>query len=272
MDSIRQIEDDLPKNVYFSVVCRICVDFLYVPINLLLGVDSEKYHTTKKVKPDVLVKFGLMSNEPTFEKREEVYQMYRVELHSELRNAKNDIKKFSDGFLKDHRHLSSHFAWLTAAEPLNQKVEENLYTQLDHLETYLRHKIQTLEFMQNMENVELVCEMELNGSRTFKDIHLLRLACSHFDKTDGSDIIRIESDGPCVTSSPHLVSVRVDKSFIFEFWVEGTELMGKMDMGTAIASFLHLCFILNLQYPKGGQTVADLLQRGVAEYGDNTGD
>ena len=110
---------------------------------------------------------------------------------------------------------------------------------------------------------ELVCQVEMNGSRTFKEVHILRIACSHFDKTDGLNVIRIESDGLGVTRSSHLIATQEDKSLIFELWAEGLQLLFKMDFVTAIASFLHLCFALNLQYPNGEQTVADLLQRVV---------
>ena len=66
-------------------------------------------------------------------------------------------------------------------------------------------------------------------------------------------------------------------------------LIGKMDLVTALASFYHLCFCFDLKYPQvfkmnarlkipidqiisqEGETVADILQRHVAKYGDNSG-
>ena len=61
-----------------------------------------------------------------------------------------------------------------------------------------------------------------------------------------------------------------------------------MDMSEAIASYLHLAFTFNLKYSKevflifardhmwsyflqGAQTIADIMQRRVAKYGDDSG-
>ena len=78
----------------------------------------------------------------------------------------------------------------------------------------------------------MVTKLEFNGSTQFKDIneffaHVLcvdrnfqRLACEHFDKGDGSKLIRMQldagfsaasSDPPNKSSCPHLVAVLVNK-------------------------------------------------------------
>lgn len=44
-----------------------------------------------------------------------------------------------------------------------------------------------------------------------------------------------------------------------------------MDLSAAITAFLQVCFVFNLNYPKECQTLADILQRRVAKYGDETG-
>ena len=75
------------------------------------------------------------------------------------------------------------------------------------------------------------------------------------------------------------------RTFVFEVWVEGRKLLSMLDMCEAIASFLHLSFVFNLEYPgviqvskdtlrilNYCQIVADIiLQRCVAEYGDYSG-
>ena len=53
---------------------------------------------------------------------------------------------------------------------------------------------------------------------------------------------------------------------------EREKLLGNLDLFSAIASLLHLCFVVNLQYPKECQTMCDILQRKVAEYGDDSGE
>ena len=44
---------------------------------------------------------------------------------------------------------------------------------LDYLETYLRESIQTAEFAQFLENAEIKCDVEFNGSSLFKWICIL---------------------------------------------------------------------------------------------------
>ena len=78
-----------------------------------------------------------------------------------------------------------------------------------------------------MANIEEVCEVENNGSSTLKDIHLLvcrnvpiyseiflllqRFACGHFDKSNGADLVRLDSDAPPTTGSPHIYAIEVTK-------------------------------------------------------------
>ena len=42
-----------------------------------------------------------------------------------------------------------------------------------HLETYLREVDKSVEFVEMMGKVELVCEVEFSGSTVLKDIHIL---------------------------------------------------------------------------------------------------
>ena len=218
---------------------------------------------TKKASADTRTMFAEMSREEEFDTREEFFSQHRKELQSEFSDPKKEIKSSCSGFFKDTRHLGNHFAWLTGASPLNGKVEENLHRQLDLMYKVLSHKNKSVQFENKMKEVEIRCATEFSGSRTFRDINVLR---------QESDFVRFDSDNVgSVTSSPHLKAVQVENAFIFELWAEGSEIIGKMDLASAVAAFLHLSFTHNLQYPKGGQTVADILQRAVASYGDNTG-
>ena len=76
---------------------------------------------------------------------------------------------------------------------------------------------------------------------------------------------------------------------MFELWVDSKKLLGNMDLVTAVASFLHICFVFDLSYPKvidkillfittfflqinqESETLGDILQRRVAKYGDDSG-
>ena len=80
----------------------------------------------------------------------------------------------------------------------------------------------------------------------------LRFACITFDQGKGSELIRLAGDEEYDDPSPFLRATQVDKCFIFKLWAEGSELLGMMDMSTALAAFFHLSFIMNLQYHKEG--------------------
>ena len=40
------------------------------------------------------------------------------------------------------------------------------------------------------------------------------------------------------------------RNFVFEVHGEKEKLLGNLDLGAAVAAFLHVCFVLNLKYPK----------------------
>ena len=199
-----------------------------------------------------------------------MFAEFREELHSELMKDGRDIKSSCTGFFKDPRHVASHFQWLTSVSPLNGKIEQNLFKQIDLMYLVLQYKNQTVEFKECMQEVEQRIQVEFNGSRTLKDIQIIRSACSVLDKGKEASLIRLDHEEE-VDTSPHLKAVQIDKSFVFGLWAEGKELLSMMDFATAIAAFLHTAFCFDMQYPKGAQLVADIIQRRVAEYGDNTG-
>jgi len=149
-------------------------------------------------------------------------------------------------------------------------VKKNLTTQLGYLEKFLRYRNQTIEFEEEMAAVDSSCEIDYEGSLLYKYINILRFGARHLD-SDGSCLIRLEKDGPAKTNGPHIVAITVNTSFVFEVHAEKEKIIGNLDFPTAIAAFLHLCFVVNLKYPKECQTVCDILQRKVAEYGDDSG-
>ena len=52
-------------------------------------------------------------------------------------------------------------------------VNANLKTFLSHLEIYLMDADSSSESRKNLRDIELVCEGELNGSSTLRDLHIL---------------------------------------------------------------------------------------------------
>jgi len=117
--------------------------------------------------------------------------------------------------------------------------------------------------------LDVACQVEYNGSFLYKYVELLRRAGDHFDKK-GAVLVRYREEPP-LTDSPHVVAICVDKAWIFEVWVDKMKVLGELTLVQGIASFLHLAFSFNLQYPKESQTVADIWQRKFAMYGTPTG-
>ena len=107
-----------------------------------------------------------------------------------FRTSKKTIGNVCRGFFSDYRHLENMFKYL-ANTSLTDVVEKNFKQQmgkllfeyenlsffcfdlLDYLEAYLRESIQTAEFAQFLENAEIKCDVEFDGSSLFKWICIL---------------------------------------------------------------------------------------------------
>ena len=247
-------------------------------LKVIYGVVSEKWHKKKKVTPQARAKLIQAGKETDFQVREEVYETLREEMSNEFRdNDRKYLDKMCPGFFEDPRHLARHFEYMCESPALDEKIRENLRPFLKHLELFLLAEHDSIEFSQSINDIELVCEQEFQGSSVLKDLHLLRSAAEHFDNGSTQQLIRItenswiSSDPPPSDSSPHILAILVEKSFVYELWAESNKLIGNMDLVTALAAFYHLCFIFSLRYPPEGQTVADLIQRLVCKYGDKSG-
>ena len=53
--------------------------------------------------------------------------------------------------------------------------------------------------------------------------------------------------------------------------MEQEKLLGNLSLAGAISSLIHLVFIFDLKYNRDSQTMADILQRKFAGYGDDSG-
>ena len=171
------------------------------------GVDNDKWYKVVplgKVEPK-LRRLGDVG----FEQREEVYEEFREEIMCHIRDSKKQIKFVVRGFYDDPRHIENMFKYLTKIS-LSQTVEERFVMQMDHLEAYLREMIQTSEFYEFMENLEIRCYTEFEGSDLYKWINLLRRAGDHFDG-DGAMFMRLENDGPTSWDGPFILAKQVDR-------------------------------------------------------------
>ena len=94
------------------------------------------------------------------------------------------------GFWLNPKHVSGQFQYLTNCEPLDQKIEENLRNFLSkpfmtiyysvanvfcegHLEVYILDADSSMETRKALRDMELVCEVDMQGSQTLKDLHLI---------------------------------------------------------------------------------------------------
>ena len=77
------------------------------------------------------------------------------------------------GFFEDQRHLSNHFEYITDCPALSENIQKNLGTFLADMELYLSNIDNSLQFSELLKNISLVCEVEFNGSTTFRDLHIL---------------------------------------------------------------------------------------------------
>jgi len=235
---------------------------------LIYGIDNELWYTTKSEASSAAL-ISKANDESSFEKREQVYKENRKELITQFRDSQKLIGNSCRGFFTDYRHLEEHFKVITNSCGLTAIVEESLKQQMGYLEAYLSHTIKTVDFADFLSAVEVACQAEYDGSFLYKYVEILRRAGDHFDKK-GSVLVRLKEE-PVTTDSPHIVAIAVQRIWIFEVWVDKMKLLENLTLAQAIASFLHLSFTFNLQYPKESQTVADLWQRKFAKYGDASG-
>ena len=121
------------------------------------------------------------SREEQFDIREEYFSKNREVLQSKFLKAKNDVRATCVGFFLDPRHLAGHFSWLTSSSPLNIKIEENLFRFLDNLFKVISHKDRSVQFENEMKKIDISIQLDFNGSRTYKDIEIIRHGCVKLD-------------------------------------------------------------------------------------------
>ena len=180
------------------------------------------------------------------------------------------VSKACDGLFKDHRHLESLFCYLSGGRKVHTRVQKLLGGHIENLELYLSSMNDTLEYAEKLEKIKEDCVIEFGGSKVHKYIHILRMAGDHFDG-DGSALFRLQTDDGPKSAAPHILAIKVGKNYHFELWVERERVLENLELEQSISAFLHLAFCFHLKYPKSAETVADFLQRVVADSGDDSG-
>ena len=102
----------------------------------------------------------------------------------------------------------------------------NFWYSADFLNLYLTHKMKTVEFRDKLAQINEKIDVEFGGSTTYGDIETMvnfifwlydflslifqRMAGSEFD-SDGTVLIRYQSELPATTASPFIVAVQIEK-------------------------------------------------------------
>jgi len=199
---------------------------------------------------------NLLSNNyyRTYAGREKLFENHRSELTALLRDYQDSISGVCRQFFSDHRHLETQFMYLTSTLGLTRVVENNISKEMTNLEVYLGYTAG-------------VAIPNTGSGLECKYVDIIRKSCELFD-SDVAGLVRVVSDPPIPDNSPCIVALEGSKGLSFELWACKEKLLNDLTMAQAIASFLHLAFVCNLLYPRTGQTVADILQRRFALYGD----
>ena len=58
------------------------------------------------------------------------------------------------------------------------------------------------------------------------------------------------------------------RSFQFELWADRVQLLQGQDLLSAVSSYIELCFVFQLEYPKHCQTTSNLIQLKICGYGN----
>ena len=233
------------------------------------GVDNKRFLGIKATAATI-ASVRSINEEEDFESREAIYNEKRSEIQYMFRTSPKNIQNMCRGFFMNHKHLANQFEYLSRTNNLINNVKQNLPRQMDIMERVLKRIDTSVDMMDKLAEIQTECDVDYNGLVIFKFIHLLRLGGNTLDK-DGSALVRFVEDGKVSHPGPFIMAVQVDKAFIFELWVEHSKLLVNLDLIEVIASFLHLAFVFGLEYPQDANTVADILQRLVASYGDDSG-
>ena len=211
------------------------------------GVNNKKWYEGSNDKNSV-EKLRLAAQATDYEEREQIFEDNRPGLMKLIRNSQQMVYKVCGGFFDDYRHLQNMFYYLTNTDILGT-IQETLEGHLDNMEIFLESMNQDTEFEETLQKVKDDCDIYFDGSKLHKYVHILRLAAKHYGE-EGAAVMRILEDGDPKTPSPHMMAVKVGRSYVFELWVEKKRILEQLDMGQCIASFLHLAFCFDLKYPK----------------------
>merc|ERR1719318_1339357 len=205
---------------------------------MVYGVNNAIWYSAVGQSTDASIFKHIMHGQ-SVDAREKIFDANRSELTALFRDHSDAIPRLCKGFFSNPRHLENQFMYLTNTVGLTNVVKQNFSREMDNLEAYLACTDADVELPEYYEGAPL----------EFKYVDILRKAGDHFDSA-GAALVRLEADGPPVSDSPFIFAVIDNLSVSFELWVCRSRILGNLSITQAIASFLHLAFVCNLQYPK----------------------
>ena len=213
------------------------------------GVDNSKFYNSKN-DPAAISAIVKTNELVDIQARESIYEKHRNALNFTFQSSQKAIRKTCRGFFESPVHIDRHFAYMTSCSNLKEVIGKNLKKEINFMELYLRDIDQSIEFRTKMDEIDASVETDFGGSSTFKDIEIMRMAGTHFDK-DGKVLFLMETELPPKTSSPFILCIPIiSGSFVFELWVDEHKLIGNMDLVSSVTAFLQLAFLFDLKYPK----------------------
>ena len=107
-----------------------------------------------------------------------------------ISNNGKDLDGICPGFFMDENHLRIQFEYLTDGPSLNKDIEKNLrpflsmliYNQYSnyirklfagHMEMFCKTVGDSSKFNKKLEDIEIVCEHEFQGSTLLRDLHIM---------------------------------------------------------------------------------------------------
>ena len=127
--------------------------------------------------------------------------------------------------------------------------------------------------LHKLETVSERCSVDYKGNLTLFHVTILRMLGDSLDKS-GSELLRMEGDRGVESKQPYIKCMEDEGSgeFLFNIIVEKEPLLKDIDnLPPALASYIHVVFILDMNFPAGAETLADVIQRKFARFGSYEG-
>ena len=139
------------------------------------------------------------------EERESQYSKCREAICETIRTSKNVIDRVIPGFFKVRDHLHLHFKYISGGvDDLRKRIEDNWIEEMSSMEKFVQSQDNKKKnFMKRLKEVDDLANLEYQGSRLLKDVHLLIIAGDILDK-DGRGLFLLPKEQEPIVDGPFL--------------------------------------------------------------------